>query len=109
MIVVRSSQHYPLAIYSLSWFILLTILLYFNLFAATVDGVTPVNLSCRSWQYWVGPNCGLDGIDCKPFESSTPTAIRCPTRCTWGTYVLSLILDRLANAKPFYPRSIVGA
>ncbi|DBA03417.1 TPA: hypothetical protein N0F65_002825 [Lagenidium giganteum] len=73
----------PLA-YSLTWIMGVGVLVYLSFFAARVNhgasSSAPDFLNCRSWGY--NPDqCGLWGIDCRPFESNW-TAIRCPTRCT---------------------------
>ncbi|CAK4072049.1 unnamed protein product [Aphanomyces euteiches] len=60
----------------------LIILLYYGFFAAKVEGTTPAMIGCRNFAYWTGPTCGLNGIDCQPFESDWQP-IRCPARCLW--------------------------
>ncbi|KAF0687036.1 Aste57867_21197 [Aphanomyces stellatus] len=80
-----------LALYSGVSLTALASLIYFSFFAASVDGAAPTMMGCRYFGYWTGPTCGLNGIDCQPFESDW-MPIRCPTRCLWdGSSVLEVI------------------
>eukprot|EP00938_MAST-03A_sp_MAST-3A-sp1_P005796 g5796.t1 len=59
-------------------------------YSATVEGFgAPTILSCRNWLYRDWKSCGLNGVNCLPFEN-TSFAVRCPGRCDWpgtdGTY-----------------------
>ncbi|KAF1318238.1 hypothetical protein FI667_g14095, partial [Globisporangium splendens] len=70
-----------LIIYSSVAFMLLLLLFHLSFFAAKMDddnGAEPEFIGCRSWAY--DDNCGLNGIDCRPFESDW-SAFRCPTKC----------------------------
>ncbi|ETV90923.1 hypothetical protein H310_14409 [Aphanomyces invadans] len=81
----------PLLGYTVIAFTTLATMTYLSFFAATVDGKAPTMLGCRYFGYWTGPTCGLNGIDCQPFESDWKP-IRCPTRCLWdGSSVLEVI------------------
>ena len=59
-------------------------------YSATVEGFgDPEILSCRNWLYRDWRSCGLNGVNCLPFENRS-FAVRCPGRCDWpgtdGTY-----------------------
>jgi hypothetical protein len=75
----------PVLLYASIAVTTLTTMVYLSFFAATVDGATPTMTGCRYFGYWTGPTCGLNGIDCQPFESDWKP-IRCPTRCLWGMH-----------------------
>ena len=60
-------------------------------YSASVSGfeAAPMLLTCRNWFYKDWRTCGLNGVNCLPFENRS-IAVRCPGRCDWpgtdGTY-----------------------
>lgn len=79
-----------LVIYSSVAFLLVLLLLHLSFFAAKMDdgsGAEPEFIGCRSWAF--DDNCGLGGIDCRPFESDW-SAFRCPTKCNIGSVILTI-------------------
>ncbi|KDO26507.1 hypothetical protein SPRG_07910 [Saprolegnia parasitica CBS 223.65] len=76
----RWRQHVPIAVYLVVVVSVLTTLFYYSFFAAKVNGQAPAMMGCRYFGYWKGPNCGLHGIDCQPFQTDW-FAFRCPSGC----------------------------
>jgi hypothetical protein len=83
-VVFFFKHNWVLLFYSLISLMVILVLFHLSFFAAKMhdDGneFEPEFLGCRSWAY--GTNCGLNGFDCQPFET-TWMAFRCPTRCAW--------------------------
>ncbi|OQS07149.1 hypothetical protein THRCLA_00842 [Thraustotheca clavata] len=73
-------QYISVSSYLITSSSVLILLFYFSYYAAKVNGQAPEMMSCRYFGYWTGPNCGLNGIDCMPFETDW-FAFRCPKGC----------------------------
>jgi hypothetical protein len=78
----RDQYHlHTLVIFSILSFLSLFLLFYYNGFAAHTELGPPYELSCRETQFIQGNYCGINGIDCQPFQSSDVTAFRCARGC----------------------------
>ncbi|CAH7673673.1 hypothetical protein BY996DRAFT_7273264 [Phakopsora pachyrhizi] len=70
----------------LLWFITDLILIHRSWYISQIDvhhhqPESPEWLRCES-SFWLGDDdCGIDGLDCQPFERNKPFNFRCPSRC----------------------------
>jgi len=65
----------------LLWFITFSLFLTAQLPITDGDGQPVVNLDCVDTLWRRNNDCGIDGIDCRPFNDRT-FAFRCPAKCT---------------------------
>jgi hypothetical protein len=76
----RSRRHMQ-ALFLILWLVLFTIpLVWSNLPTKDSFGQDVVNLDCIDTLFKWKNECGLDGIDCRPFSNKT-LAFRCPVGC----------------------------
>ena len=64
----------------LLWFILFTLFLTTQLPTKDGEGQDVVNLDCVDTLWRRNNECGIDGINCRPFDNRT-FAFRCPAKC----------------------------
>ncbi|KAI0143146.1 hypothetical protein GGR57DRAFT_495330 [Xylariaceae sp. FL1272] len=67
--------------YIAAWILTFAIVLWRSEAAAEVDGWgEATDISCGSTYWSRNNNCGIDGVDCRPFDNSS-FAFRCPGSC----------------------------
>jgi hypothetical protein len=76
-----------LSVVLLLWFFLFAGFLAAQLPLEDAEGRNVVNLDCVDTLWWRKNECGIDGVNCHPFDNRT-FAFRCPSKCR-GVQILN--------------------